>query len=239
MPLLVASETLRYALSVSKSHSHGYPCPTSINYLWNIGFLLITSLLLQIISGMLIALHYTSDISYSYSSVIHIIQDIYYGWYLHYLHSNGSSMLLIVLYLHIGRSLYIVTYILNGNLWLSGLSIMIFLMLIAFLGYLLIWGMMSYWGGTVITNLLSLIPCLIECICGGFYVSNPTLKRFFIFHIILAFLILALFIIHLYYLHGQSSTCPLGYTTNNLCLSLIKVILIKDSLGYQVMMVPL
>lgn len=228
MPLLVASETLRYALSVSKSHSHGYPCPTSINYLWNIGILLITSLLHQIISGIFIALHYTSNISHTYSSIIHIIQDIYYGWYIHYLHSTGSSIVMVLVYLHIGRSLYIATYILNANLWLSGLSIMIFLMLIAFLGYVLIWGMMSYWGGTVITNLLSLIPSLIECICGGFYVSNPTLKRFFIFHIILAFLILALFIIHLYYLHGQSSNCPLGYTTNNLCLSLMKVILIKD-----------
>jgi ubiquinol-cytochrome c reductase cytochrome b subunit len=228
MPLLVASETLRYVLSVSKSHSHGYPCPTSIHYWYSVGFLLSSYLLQQIISGMSLALHYTSDISHSYSSVIHIIQDSYYGWYTHYLHSTGSSMLLVVLYFHIGRSLYIVTYILNANLWLSGLSIMIFLMLVAFLGYVLVWGMMSYWGGTVITNLLSLIPCLIECVCGGFYVSNPTLKRFLMFHIILAFLILALFIIHLYYLHGQSSSCPLGYTTNNLCLSLIKVILIKD-----------
>ena len=110
---------------------------------------------------------------------------------------------------------------------------MTFWMLIAFLGYVLIWGMMSYWGGTVITNLLSLIPCLIECICGGFYVSNPTLKRFFIFHIILAYLMSALFIIHLYYLHGQWSTCPLGYSTSNLCISLIKVILVKDCYGYQ------
>jgi quinol-cytochrome oxidoreductase complex cytochrome b subunit len=197
---------------------------------------LISSLIHQIISGMLLALHYTSDISHSYSSVIHIIQDITYGWYLHYLHSIGSSIILGVMYLHIGRSLYIGSFMYNTNLWLSGLCSLIFLMLIAFLGYVLIWGMMSYWGGTVITNLLSLIPCLIECICGGFYVSNPTLKRFFIFHIIIAFLILALFIIHLYYLHGQSSTCPLGYTTNNLCLSLIRVILIKDCYGYHLMM---
>ena len=116
----------------------------------------------------------------------------------------------------------------NANLWLSGLCLMIFLMLKAFLGYVLIWGMMSYWAGTVITNLLSLIPCLIECICGGFYVSNPSLQRFLLFHIILGFLIIALFIIHLYYLHGQSSTCPLGYTTNNLYLSLIRIILVKD-----------
>lgn len=189
---------------------------------------MISSLIHQIISGTLIALHYTSDISHSYSSVIHIIQDITYGWYLHYLHSIGASIILVVMYFHIGRSLYIGTFMYNANLWLSGLYSWIFIMLIAFLGYILIWGMMSYWGGTVISNLLSLIPCLIECICGGFYVSNPSLQRFLLFHIILAFLIIALFIIHLYYLHGQSSTCPLGYTTNNLYLSLIRIILVKD-----------
>jgi ubiquinol-cytochrome c reductase cytochrome b subunit len=189
---------------------------------------LISSLIHQIISGMLLALHYTSDISHSYSSVLHIIQDITYGWSLHYLHSIGASVVLMVMYLHISRSLYIGCYMYNANLWLSGLCKMIFLMFVAFLGYVLVWGMMSYWGGTVITNLLSLIPCLIECICGGFYVSNPTLKRFFVFHIFLAFHILALFIIHLYYLHGQSSSCPLGYTSNNLCLSLMNIILVKD-----------
>ena len=157
----------------------------------------------QLFTGLILSLHYTSDISHSYSSLIHIIQDICFGWYLHYLHSIGSSIILVVMYLHIGRSLYIGSFMYNANLWLSGLCLMIFLMLIAFLGYVLIWGMMSYWAGTVITNLLSLIPCLIECICGGFCVSNPTNKRFFIFHIIIAFNILALFIIHLYYLHSQ------------------------------------
>lgn len=187
-------------------------------------------------SGFLLSLHYTSDIVHSYSSVIHIIQDITYGWYLHYLHSIGASIVLVVMYLHIGRSLYYGTVMFNANLWLSGFYMMVLLMLVAFLGYILVWGMMSYWGGTVITNLLSLMPCLIEYVCGGFYVSNPTLKRFFVFHVVGAFLIVALFISHLYYLHGHSSTCPLGYTTNNLYLCLNRVILIKDLHGYQVMM---
>jgi ubiquinol-cytochrome c reductase cytochrome b subunit len=164
---------------------------------------LISSLIHQVISGILLSLHYTSDINHSYSSIIHIILDINYGWYLHYLHSIGSSIILVVMYFHIGRSLYIGSFMYNGNLWLSGLCTMIFLMLISFLGYVLINGMMSYWGGTVITNLLSLIPCLIECICGGLYVLSSTIKRFFIFHMIIAFLILVLFLIHLYYLHGQ------------------------------------
>jgi ubiquinol-cytochrome c reductase cytochrome b subunit len=190
----------------------------------------------QLFTGLILSLHYTSDISHSYSSVIHIIQDIYYGWYLHYLHSIGASVVLVVMYLHIGRSLYIGSFMYNANLWTSGFSIIVILMMVAFLGYVLVWGMMSYWGGTVITNLIFLIPCLIECICGGFYVSNPTLKRFLIFHMILAFLIIALIFIHLYYLHGQSSTTPLGYITNNNTIALRKVLLIKDYLSYQLIM---
>jgi ubiquinol-cytochrome c reductase cytochrome b subunit len=199
----ISDRCLLYIGSVTKSHCHWYPCPANLNYLWNIGFLLISALVQQIVSGFLLSLHYTSDIVHSYSSVIHIIQDIYYGWYFHYLHSIGASFVLVVMYLHISRSLYIGSFLYNGKLWLSGVCLMIFLMLVAFLGYVLVWGQMSYWGSTVITNLWIWIPCLVECICGGFYVSNPTLQRFFVFHIIVAFLICALIIIHLYYLHGQ------------------------------------
>jgi ubiquinol-cytochrome c reductase cytochrome b subunit len=200
------------------------------------GVLLLCALMHQIISGVLLALHYTSDISHSYSSVIHIIQDVCYGWYFHYVHSVGASVVLLVVYLHLLRSLYVGSFVYNANLWLSGLCIMIFLMFISFVGYVLVWGSMSYWGGTVITNLLSLVPCLIECICGGFTVSNPTLKRFFLIHMLVALLVLVLIIIHVYYLHGQSSTCPIGYTTNNLCLSLVKLILVKDFYGYHLML---
>ena len=139
-----------------------------------------------------------------------------------------------VIYLHIGRSLYLESYLYNANLWLSGFYIMILLMLIAFLGYLLIWGMMSYWGCTVIINLLTIIPCLIECICGGFYVCNSTLKRMYIIHIILGNLMITVFIIHLYYLHGQSSSCILGYGSNNVMYSLMRSIMLKDNYGYQI-----
>jgi ubiquinol-cytochrome c reductase cytochrome b subunit len=188
----------------------------------------------QLISGILLALHYTSDVSHSYSSIIHIIQDISYGWYLHYLHSVGASLLMMVMYLHIGRSLYVVGYVYNVNLWLSGFCIMVLLMLIAFLGYILVWGMLSYWGCTVITNLLTVVPCLIERVCGGFYVCNPTLKRMSVVHMILGILMIAVFIIHLYYLHGQSSTCPLGYGSNIVMSSLKRIIMLKDNYGYQV-----
>jgi ubiquinol-cytochrome c reductase cytochrome b subunit len=188
----------------------------------------------QIWSGLLLTLNYTADVSHSYSSIIHIIQDISYGWYLHYLHSVGASLLMMVMYLHIGRSLYVVGYVYNVNLWLSGFCIMVLLMLIAFLGYILVWGMLSYWGCTVITNLLTVVPCLIECICGGFYVCNPTLKRMSVVHIILGILMITVFIIHLYYLHGQSSTCPLGYGSNIVMSSLKRIIMLKDNYGYQV-----
>jgi ubiquinol-cytochrome c reductase cytochrome b subunit len=169
------------------------------------GFLLFLTIGLQIVSGVLLALHYTSDINHSYYSVMHIIRDIYYGWCLRYMHSSGASFVLGITYLHIGRGLYVSSYMYNTNLWLSGVVLFVFLMAIAFLGYVLAWGQMSFWGGTVITNLLSSVPCLIEWMCGGFYVSNPTLKRFFVFHFILPFITIGFVIVHLYYLHYISS----------------------------------
>ena len=133
--------------------------------------------------------------------MLHIIGDSCYGWYLHYLHSVGASMMLCVQYLHIGRSLYYGSYVYNVNVWLSGVYLMKMLMLNAFVGYVLIWGMMSYWGSTVISGLFIIVPCVCECICGGFYVCNPTLKRFFIVHMISGVLLWVCIIMHIYYLH--------------------------------------
>ena len=127
---------------------------------------------------------------------MYIIREVYYGWSLRYIHSNGASFLFTVLFIHIGRGLYYGSYYYNSNSWFSGIIIFIILMAIAFIGYVLPWGQMSFWGATVITNLLSPFPCLIEWICGGFYISNPTLKRFFIFHFILPFIICGFIIIH-------------------------------------------
>ena len=161
---------------------------------------------------------------------MYIIREVYYGWSLRYIHSNGASFLFIVLFIHIGRGLYYGSYYYNSNSWFSGIIIFIILMAIAFIGYVLPWGQMSFWGATVITNLLSPFPCLIEWICGGFYISNPTLKRFFIFHFILPFIICGFIIIHFYYLHYLSSNNSLGYNINNKIL-LFPFILIKELFG--------
>ena len=140
------------------------------------------------------------------------------------------SFLFTALFIHIGRGLYYGSYYYNSNSWFSGIIIFIILMAIAFIGYVLPWGQMSFWGATVITNLLSPFPCLIEWICGGFYISNPTLKRFFIFHFILPFIICGFIIIHFYYLHYLSSNNSLGYNINNK-IQFIPFVLIKDIFG--------
>ena len=215
-------------LFIIKSHLQSYPCPININCFWNAGFLLVISIVLQLITGILLALHYTPDINYSYYS---IIREVYYGWSLRYIHSNGASFLFTVLFIHIGRGLYYGSYYYTSNVWFSGIFIFLILMAIAFIGYVLPWGQMSFWGATVITNLLSAFPCLIEWICGGFYISSPTLKRFFIFHFILPFIICGIIIIHVYYLHYLSSNNSLGYNINNFKILFFPFINYKDIFG--------
>ena len=215
-------------LFIIKSHLQSYPCPININCFWNAGFLLVISIVLQLITGILLALHYTPDINYSYYS---IIREVYYGWSLRYIHSNGASFLFTVLFIHIGRGLYYGSYYYTSNVWFSGIFIFYSFVAIAFIGYVLPWGQMSFWGATVITNLLSPFPCLIEWICGGFYISNPTLKRFFIFHFILPFIICGIIIIHVYYLHYLSSNNSLGYNINNFKILFFPFINYKDIFG--------
>ena len=213
-----------------KSHLQSYPCPNNINSFWNMGFLLLIIIVLQILTGILLALHYTPDINYAYYSVMHIIRDVYYGWSLRYIHSNGASFVFALLFLHIGRGLYYGSYYYNPNTWFSGIIIFILLMVTAFMGYVLPWAQMSFWAATVIINLLSPFPCLIVWICGGFYISNPTLKRFLIFHFILPFILCGFIIIHFYYLHYLSSNNSLGYNINNKIL-FFPFIFIKDIFG--------
>jgi quinol-cytochrome oxidoreductase complex cytochrome b subunit len=130
---------LRY-ISTIRTHLQTYPCTNNINYLWNMGFLLFLVIAFQLVSGMLLTLYYTSDINHSYYSVMHIIQEVYYGWCLRYMHSSGASFVFNIMYFHIGRGLYVSSYVYNTNLWLSGIVLFIFLMVLAFLGYVLTWG---------------------------------------------------------------------------------------------------
>merc|ERR1712207_92786 len=173
------------------------------------------TIILQIITGIFLGLHYTSDLNSAYSSLFFFIREIYYGWGLRYFHSSGASFVFLFLFLHLGRAISYGSYFYNPNTWFSGIFLLFFLMATAFMGYVLPWGQMSFWGATVITNLLSPFPSLVPWVCGGFFVSNPSLSRFFVFHFILPFLICAFSWIHIFYLHQISSFHPLGSNTNN------------------------
>merc|ERR1712113_1269690 len=159
------------------------------------------AVIIQILTGLFLALHYTSEINTAYYSVFFLIREVYYGWLLRYFHSSGASFVFMFLFIHLGRGIFYGSYFYNRSTWFSGIVILILLIVIAFLGYVLPFGQMSFWGATVITNLLSPFPCLIEWLCGGYCVHSPTLKRFFVFHFILPFVLLAFLILHLFYLH--------------------------------------
>merc|ERR1711968_375832 len=206
-----------YFVLLVKSHLQSYPCPLQINFFWNLGFLLGVAIMLQIITGIFLALHYASDpdLNSAYCSVFFLIREVYYGWCLRYFHSSGASFVFLFLFLHLARAIFYGSYFYNPNTWFSGILLLFFLMAIAFLGYVLPFGQMSFWGATVITNLLSPFPCLIEWICGGYCVHSPTLKRFFLFHFVLPFLLCGFGILHLFYLHFHSSNNPLRNSTNN------------------------
>ena len=149
-----------------KSHLQSYPCPLQINSFWNLGFLLGITIILQIITGIFLGLHYTSDLNSAYSSLFFFIREIYYGWCLRYLHSSGASFVFLFLFLHLGRAISYGSYFYNPNTWFSGIILFFFLMATAFMGYVLPFGQMSFWGATVITNLLSPFPSLIEWVSG-------------------------------------------------------------------------
>lgn len=189
------------------------PTPSNITHFWNFGSILGICLRLQIITGIFLAIHYSSDMRTAFQCIDHIMRDTRGGWFLRLLHANGASLFFFSIYLHIGRGLYFNSYVLSFT-WLSGIVIFLVTILTAFLGYVLPWGQISYWGATVITNLLSAIPylgqSLVEWVWGGFSVRNATLTRFFSLHYLFPFLILILVIIHLVFLHNQKSSNPLG-----------------------------
>ena len=165
---------------------------------------------------------------------MHILREVYFGWSFRSLHSSGASFLFFLLFFHLGRALYYGSSRLIPKVWFSGIFLFIFLMATAFLGYVLPWGQMSFWGATVITNLFSGVPCLVPWVCGGFLVSNPSLSRFFVFHFLLPFLIVGFFSLHLFYLHALSSNNPLGSNTNNK-IPFFPFIFSKDLFGFSLL----
>nr|ABY80949.1 cytochrome b [Xantusia wigginsi] len=216
------------------------PTPSNISAWWNFGSLLGLCLLTQIFTGLFLAMHYTADITSAFSSVIHICRDVQYGWLIRNIHANGASIFFICLYLHIARGLYYGSYMYTIT-WNIGVILLFLVMATAFVGYVLPWGQMSFWGATVITNLLSAIPyigtTLVQWIWGGFSVDNATLTRFFAFHFILPFIIIAMTMLHLLFLHESGSNNPTGLNANTDKISFHPFFSYKDLLG--VMMITM
>jgi len=195
--------------------AHEYPTPKNLNYLWNFGSLAGITLVIMIISGIWLAMQYTPHVNYAFESVERIMRDVNGGWFLRYLHMNGASMFFIAVYIHIARGLYYGSYKNPRELlWILGVFILILMMATAFMGYVLPWGQMSFWGATVITNLFSAIPLIgnyiVELLWGGFSVDNPTLNRFFALHFLLPFILVAVIMLHVMALHHHGSNNPTG-----------------------------
>nr|QUE27214.1 cytochrome b [Fulvetta cinereiceps] len=218
------------------------PTPSNISSWWNFGSLLGMCLITQIVTGLLLAMHYTADTTLAFSSVAHMCRDVQFGWLIRNLHANGASFFFICIYLHIGRGFYYGSY-LNKETWNVGVVLLLALMATAFVGYVLPWGQMSFWGATVITNLFSAIPyigqTLVEWAWGGFSVDNPTLTRFFALHFLLPFVIAGLTLVHLTLLHETGSNNPLGIPSDCDKIPFHPYYTTKDILGFALMFVPL
>jgi ubiquinol-cytochrome c reductase cytochrome b/c1 subunit len=197
-----------------------YPTPRNLNYMWTFGAILSFMLVAQIVTGIVLAMHYTPHVDYAFNSVEHIMRDVNWGWFLRYAHANGASMFFIAVYIHMFRGLYYGSYKAPREvLWILGVIIFLLMMATAFMGYVLPWGQMSFWGATVITNLFSAIPLVGEAITvwlwGGFSVDNPTLNRFFSLHYLLPFMLVGVVALHVWALHVVGQNNPAGVEVKN------------------------
>nr|QHN51723.1 cytochrome b [Syngnathus acus] len=218
------------------------PAPSNISLWWNFGSLLGLCLGAQILTGLFLAMHYTSDIATAFSSVTHICRDVNYGWLIRNMHANGASFFFICIYMHIARGLYYGSYLYKET-WNVGVILLLLVMATAFVGYVLPWGQMSFWGATVITNLMSAVPYigtdLVQWVWGGFSVDNATLTRFFTFHFLLPFIVAAATIIHLLFLHETGSNNPAGLNSDADKISFHPYFSYKDLLGFAVLLITL
>lgn len=218
------------------------PAPSNLSIWWNFGSILGLCLIIQIITGLFLAIHYTPHIDLAFSSVAHITRDVNYGWLLRFIHANGASWFFICVYLHVARGIYYGSYV-NIETWNVGVILFIILFATAFVGYVLPWGQIRFWGATVITNLLSAIPyigkALVEWIWGGFAVDNATLNRFFALHFLLPFIIAALSVIHLLFLHQTGSNNPLGFNSNIIKIPFHAYYTFKDIVGFVILIITL
>nr|AKS04146.1 cytochrome b [Parasagitta setosa] len=215
------------------------PSPVNFSMWWNFGSLLGLVLGIQLATGLFLAMHYTADMELAFSSVSHIFRDVNAGWLLRSAHANGASFFFICLYCHVGRGLYYGSYMFVKT-WISGVLLLILVMAAAFLGYVLPWGQMSFWGATVITNLFSAFPyfgpSLVTWLWGGFAVDNATLTRFFTFHFLVPFIVAAMAGLHIFFLHSTGSNNPLGVNSNAEKIPFHWYYSIKDVVGFVVML---
>lgn len=218
------------------------PTPINISTLWNFGSLLGLCLVVQIATGIFLAIHYTADVNLAFSRIVHICRDVNYGWLLRTTHANGASFFFICLYRHIGRGIYHGSFF-YLHTWSVGVIILFLVIATAFLGYVLPWGQMSFWGATVITNLISAIPLvgtdLVQWLWGGFAVGNATLTRFFTFHFLFPFIVAAASIIHILFLHQTGSNNPLGVNRQLEKIPFHPYFSFKDIVGFIVILLAL
>ncbi|KYQ55447.1 Cytochrome b [Trachymyrmex zeteki] len=215
------------------------PTPVNIFYWWNFGSILGLYLFVQVLRGLFLSIHYCPNVSIAFDRIIHIVQNVSNGWIMHNVHINGASFFFICLYHHIGRNIYYNSFVL-GHTWVSGVSILLLSITTAFLGYVLPWGQISFWGATVITNLVSTVPyvgsTLVMWIWGGFSINNSTINRFFSFHFVLPFIILFFVFVHLFFLHLSGSSNPLGTNRDLYKIPFHPFFTIKDLFGFVVVL---
>nr|YP_010925350.1 apocytochrome B [Neoporphyra dentata]WKD83556.1 apocytochrome B [Neoporphyra dentata] len=226
----------RPLFNIVNNHLIDYPTPINIHYAWNFGFLSAMCLIIQIVTGIFLAMHYTPHVDLAFISVEHIMRDVNFGWLLRYVHANGASMFFIVVYIHIFRGLYYGSYAAPRQfVWVIGVIILLLMIITAFIGYVLPWGQMSLWGATVITNLVSAVPLvgdsIVAWLWGGFSVDNATLNRFFSLHYLLPFIIAAASLVHLAALHQEGSGNPLGIDASGDKVPMYPYFIVKDLLG--------
>jgi Cytochrome b subunit of the bc complex len=219
------------------NHLVNYPTPLNINYFWSFGSMLGVTLGLQIMTGLFLAMNYTPHIDHAFDSIEHIMRDVSFGWLLRYLHANGASMIFFLIYAHMARGIYYQSYKEpRQHVWLSGSLIFVLMAGTAFLGYVLVWGQMSYWAATVITNILTAVPIfgepIVMWIWGGFSVNNATLNRFFGLHFLLPLVIAALAILHLLILHRVGSSNPMGIDSSLDNIRFFPYFFLKDVVAY-------
>uniref|UniRef100_A0AAU6W9N0 Cytochrome b n=1 Tax=Tinodes ventralis TaxID=3144872 RepID=A0AAU6W9N0_9NEOP len=218
------------------------PTPSNITFMWNYGSLLGLCLIIQIITGIFLSMNYSTNINLAFESINHINHNVSNGWLYRIIHANGASFFFICVYMHIGRNIYFETFM-NKITWFVGIIILLLMMMTAFVGYVLPWGQMSFWGATVITNLLSAIPYLgnnlVQWIWGGFSINNATLNRFFSFHFILPFILLAFMLIHLIFLHTLGSSNPLNVNNKFDKIPFHPYFSFKDLLGFMILLFSL